>query len=104
MVIPEIDRSVTSAIIVYHRPLARTLEDCSVNIAYIRFNSHDDRVRGFYQLATRAAVHSLPGGVYAIPIRALDILDAQRISYRQATDGEVGTANNQARNPAPAVL
>jgi hypothetical protein len=56
---------------------------------YIRFPTHDDRVRGFYELATRARIGSLPGEVYQVPIDALRILDDQHIAYRRATDAEV---------------
>jgi len=71
---------------------------------YIRFLTQDDRVRGFYELATRARVSSLPGEVYQVPIEALRLLEAQHIAYRRATDAEVKTAHDQIRNPAPAVL
>ena len=71
---------------------------------YIRFLTKDDRVRGFYELATRARVSSLPGEVYQVPIEALRLLEAQHIAYRRATDSEVKAAHDQVRNPAPAVL
>src|SRR5205809_3935527 len=71
---------------------------------FIRFLSQEDRVRGFYELATRARISSLPGEVYQIPIDALGLLEAQHISYRRATDVEVKAAHDQVRNPAPAVL
>ena len=71
---------------------------------YIRFLSQDDRVRGFYELATRAHISSLPGEVYQVPIDALRLLEDQHIAYRRATDAEVKGAHDQVRNPAPAVL
>ena len=71
---------------------------------FIRFLTPDDRVHGFYELATRARVGSLPGETYQVPIEALRILDDQRIAYRRATDDEVKTAHDQVRNPTPAVL
>lgn len=71
---------------------------------YIRFLTHDDRVRGFYALATRSRVGSLPGEIYQVPIEALKLLDDQQIGYRRATDDEVKTAHDQVRNPAPTVL
>ena len=71
---------------------------------YIRFLTHDDRVRGFYELATRARVGSLPGEIYQVPIDALRLLDDQHVSYRRATDDEVKAAHDQIRDPAPAVL
>jgi len=58
-------------------------------VVYIKFNSREDQVRGFYELATRAQVTSLLGGVYAVPLRALALLDEQHVSYRRASDAEV---------------
>ena len=71
---------------------------------FIKFTSQDDRVRGFYELATRARVGSLPGEVYQVPLDALRVLDDQHIGYRRATDDEVKAAHDQVRNPTPAVL
>jgi hypothetical protein len=69
----------------------------------IKFLTEKDRVRGFYELATRAWVTSLPGTVYQVPLDALKLLDNQQIGYRRATDDEVKTAHDQVRNPSPAV-
>lgn len=71
---------------------------------YIRFLSQEDRVRGFYELATRARISSLPHEIYQIPIDALRLLDEKHVSYRRATDAEVKASHDQVRNPAPAVL
>jgi hypothetical protein len=60
-----------------------------MQISYIKFNSREDQVRGFYELATKAQVTGLPGGVYAVPWKALSLLDEENISYRRATDAEV---------------
>ena len=60
---------------------------------FVRFPTHEDRVRGFYELATRAHIDSLPGKVYQVPIDALRLLDDQHIAYRRATDTEVKTAH-----------
>jgi hypothetical protein len=70
----------------------------------IRFLTQDDRVRGFYELATRAKISSLPGEIYQVPMDALRLLDDQHIGYRRATDDEVKQAHDQVRNPALAVL
>ena len=35
---------------------------------FIRFLTQEDRVRGFYELATRARISSFPGEVYQVPI------------------------------------
>ena len=71
---------------------------------YIRFTSEADRERGFYELATRARVTSLPGQIYQIPIGAITLLENESIGYRRATDEEVKLANDQVRNSAPALL
>jgi hypothetical protein len=71
---------------------------------FIRFSTQEDRVRGFYELATRAHISSLPGEVYQVPIGALRLLDDQHVAYRRATDDEVKAANDQVRNPATAIL
>jgi hypothetical protein len=36
---------------------------------YIRFSTPEDRVRGFYELATRSRVGSFPGEVYQVPLK-----------------------------------
>jgi len=71
---------------------------------YIKFNTSADKVRGFYQLATKAQVSSLPDGIYVVPVFSLRILDAQHISYRRATDEEVANAHDKIRNPFALVL
>jgi hypothetical protein len=71
---------------------------------FIRFSTEEDRVRGFATLAKRARISSLPGHVYQIPIEAIQLLDAEHIKYRRATDDEVKAANDQVRNPAAPVL
>ena len=70
---------------------------------YIKFTTDEDRVQGFYELARRARVGSLPGHVYQVPVEALALLDKQQINYRRATDDEVKAAHDQVRHPAPAV-
>ncbi len=74
-----------------------------MNTVYIKFNSREHQVKGYYELATKATVSSLPDGIYVVPMKALSILDDQHISYRRATDEEVERANAQARNPAAPV-
>ena len=71
---------------------------------FIRFLTQEDRVRGFYELATRAHISSLPGEVYQVPIEALRLLEHQHIAYRRATDAEVKGAPDQIRYPVPAFL
>jgi hypothetical protein len=60
---------------------------------FIRFLTQESRVRGFYELATRAYISSLPGEVYQVPPEALRLLEDQRIAYRRATDAEVKKAH-----------
>jgi hypothetical protein len=71
---------------------------------FIKFATQQDRVRGFYELATRSRINSFPGEVYQVPIDALRLLADQRIGYRRATDAEVQAAHDQVRNPSPAAL
>jgi hypothetical protein len=70
---------------------------------FIKFSTTEDRVRGFYELATRARIGSFPGEVYQVPIESIRLLDDQHIAFRRATDSEVQAAHDQIRNPAPAV-
>jgi hypothetical protein len=71
---------------------------------YIRFLSEEDRVQGFYELARRSRIASLPGQLYQVPLEALPLLESQQINYRRATDDEVKTAHDQVRNPSPSLL
>ncbi len=71
---------------------------------FIAFLKEEDRVRGFYELATRARIGSFPGGIYQVPMGDLALLDEQHISYRRATDEEVKAAHDQVRDPTPAIL
>jgi hypothetical protein len=71
---------------------------------YIKFLTEEDRVRGFYELVTRARVSGLPDKVYQIPLEAVKILEDLHIGFRRATDAEVMNANDQVRNPPAAVL
>jgi len=71
---------------------------------FIRFLTQEDRVRGFYEVATRAHVSSFPGEVYQVPLDALRLLEDQYIAYWRAKDAEVKEAHVQVQNPDPAVL
>lgn len=71
---------------------------------FVKFLTEDDRVRGFFELAKRSRIGSLPGELYQIPLEGLKLLDGLQIAYRRATDIEVKDANDQVRNPAPTVL
>jgi hypothetical protein len=70
---------------------------------YIRFLTQEDRVRGFYEMATRARISSLPGELYQVPIEALRILEDQKIAYRRATDAELKDAHDRVRDSVPAI-
>ena len=75
-----------------------------MNIIYIKFNSKEDQVKGYYELATKSKVISFPNEGYGVPLSGLQILDELHISYRRATDDEVTISHGQIRNPAPVVL
>jgi hypothetical protein len=47
---------------------------------FIRFSTREDRLRGFYELATRARVASFPGEVYQVPVEALKLLINRQIA------------------------
>jgi|GEM_PF-2933354 len=74
-----------------------------MQIVYIKFNSREDQIRGFYELATKAQVTSLPGGVYAVPLKSLSLLDEQNISYRRAADAEVLLKRGSIRAPVTSI-
>ena len=71
---------------------------------YVKFLNEAGRARGFFELAKRSRIGSLPGQVYQVPLAALQILDEAHIDYRRATDAEVKDAHDQVRNPSAAVL
>jgi hypothetical protein len=71
---------------------------------YIKFLTEADRARGFFELAKRSRIGSMPGQVYQVPLEALQILEDVHIDYRRATDAEVKDAHDQIRNPSAAVL
>jgi hypothetical protein len=75
-----------------------------MHTVFIKFLTQDDRVRGFYELATKARIGSFPGEIYQVPVEGLKLLDSEMVAYRRATDVEVKAAHDQVRNPAPAVL
>ena len=75
-----------------------------MQISYMKFTSRPDQVRGFYALATKAQVTSVPDGVYAVPWKALALLDEQHIAYRRASDAEVPLHHGAIRTPVAPVL
>jgi hypothetical protein len=79
-------------------------EEKAMQTVHIKFLSDADRVQGFYELATRSRVGSLPGQVYQVPVEALPLLEKQQINFRRATDEEVKAAHDQVRNPSATVL
>jgi len=64
-------------------------EDDVMQTIHIKFLTENDRVRGFFELATRSRIGSLPGQVYQVPLDAMRILDGMHIGYRRASDTEV---------------
>ena len=75
-----------------------------MHAVFIKFLTRDDRVRGFYELATKAKVGSFPDEIYQAPVESLKLLEDQHIAYRRATDAEVKAAHDQVRDSAPALL
>jgi hypothetical protein len=71
---------------------------------YIKFLTKPDRAKGFFELAKRSRIGSLPGQVYQVPLEALQILEDMHIDYRRGTDAEVKDAHEHVRNPSAAVL
>ena len=75
-----------------------------MNIIYIKFQSKEDQVKGYYELAMKHKVLSLPNEVYGVTLPGLQFLEELHISYRRATDDEVTISHGQIRNPSPFVL
>jgi hypothetical protein len=67
----------------------------AMQTVYIKFLDERGRTEGFYELATRARVSSLPGRIYQIPFKALELLQQKGIEFRRATDEEIKLANDQ---------
>ena len=65
---------------------------------FVKFLSEADRAKGFFELAKRSGIGSLPGQVYQVPLAALPILDEIHIDYRRATDAEVKDAHGSVRS------
>ena len=70
---------------------------------YVKFLTENDRTRGFYELAKRSKVGSLPGGIYQVSLDGVQLLEDLNIDSRRATDAEVKDAHDQVRNPSPSV-
>jgi hypothetical protein len=47
----------------------------------IRFKTKEDRIKGFYELATKGSGRSLPNGIFEIADQFLRILDDANIAY-----------------------
>jgi hypothetical protein len=67
----------------------------AMQTVYVKFLTEDDRAKGFFELAKRSGIGSLPGQVYQVPQAALPILEEIHIDYRRATDAEVKDAHDQ---------
>jgi hypothetical protein len=74
-----------------------------MHTVFIKFSTQDDRVRGFYAMATKARIGSFPHEIYQVPVEALPLLDNQQIAYERATDMVIKATHDRARNPAPAL-
>jgi hypothetical protein len=68
--------------------------DSLMQTVFITFLSQADRVRGYYELATRSHLRSLPGAIYKVPMEALKLLEDQRIGYRRMLDAEVTSSHD----------
>ncbi|HHT9126337.1 MAG TPA: hypothetical protein ACFYD6_11040 [Candidatus Brocadiia bacterium] len=67
----------------------------------IRFDSKEDRVRGFYELAIKGIVRALKGDVFEIPEHCKKILDDAGVSYRILTENEGPVDEAQALRNTP---
>jgi len=47
----------------------------------IKFKTKKDRIKGFYELATKGKGRSLPNGIFEIADQYLQILDDANIAY-----------------------
>ena len=66
---------------------------------YIKFLTEADRAKGFFELAKRSRIGSLPGQVYQVPFEALKILEELHIDYRRATDQATNTSSRPDEEP-----
>jgi len=66
-----------------------------MNIIYIKFNSKEDQVKGYYELAMKHKVLSLPNEVYGVTLPGLQFLEESHISYRRATDEDYPFYSNK---------
>jgi hypothetical protein len=70
----------------------------------IQFSTDQDRVKGFYLLATHSAVRSLRGRVFEIAECALRLLDEHGIHYTIIPVPEPSETDQAVRNPLTAEL
>lgn len=65
----------------------------------IRFKTKNDRIKGFYELATKGRGRSLPNGIFEIADQYLKILDNAKVAYeiisrKEITDHEAEAIRN----------
>jgi hypothetical protein len=60
-----------------------------VRNAYIKFDSQEDSVLGFYELATHSAFSRLTNDIFCVPWNILQLLDARSVQYKFATEDEL---------------
>ena len=48
----------------------------------IKFKSKKDRIKGFYELATKGKGRSLPNGIFEIAGQYLQLLDDANVDYK----------------------
>lgn len=54
----------------------------------IKFDSKEDRIKGFYELALKGIVRALKGDVFETPNYCKEILDKAGISYHILSENE----------------
>ena len=62
-------------------------------ILRIKFDSKQDRVKGFYELATKGIARALQGGVFETPGHHKEILDNAGVSYRILSEDDEPLGN-----------
>ena len=70
-------------------------------LVYIVFLSRADEERGFGFMVKQAPLHAFRGGVYGVRRHAPQLLEAENIGYRFASDEEISAHVTGVRLPFP---
>jgi hypothetical protein len=73
------------------------MEADKMSRVYIRFQSKDDEVKGYYALATQTRVDSLPGEIFSISDADLYILEDEQAKYTLVPHEDVSAAYQKLR-------